>query len=273
MLSYQHAYHAGNFADVIKHLTLSHILEYMCQKEKPMFYLDTHAGRGHYDLQDKHALKTKEAATGIEALWAVRNQLPKAFKHYIEAVSTFNQDGILRYYPGSPALAMTLLRREDRLFFCERHPREYEHLHRFVKRKPRAHCVEADGFQQITALLPPPERRGLIMIDPSYEIKKEYQHVPKLLQTACHLFQTGVYCVWYPIVDQRLNNQLRRGFDVIDAKNQLRAEFHLNPETPLGMTGCGLQIINPPFVLKETLEIIFKHLLKIFNPGRSSYIL
>ncbi|PJD94288.1 MAG: 23S rRNA (adenine(2030)-N(6))-methyltransferase RlmJ [Legionella sp.] len=273
MLSYQHAYHAGGFADVIKHLALIKILDYMIQKEKPMLYLDTHSGRGQYDLRDKYALKTKEAADGIEALWSVRSQLPEEFSSYIAAIQQYNPDGQLQYYPGSPALAMQRLREQDRLYFCERHPREFEHLQAFVGRHPRAHCANEDGYQQLTALLPPPERRGLIMIDPSYEVKNEYRQVTQMVKAAHRLFETGTYCIWYPIIDKRLHAQLLRGFETLDAPKQLRAEFHLNAKTPQGMDGCGLYLINAPYVLEQQLRHIFDHLLQVLHPKRSSYVI
>ncbi len=275
MLSYQHAYHAGGFADVIKHLALVQILDYMVQKDKPLFYLDTHSGRGLYHLRDKYALKTQEAAAGIELLWSVRTQLPKEFDQYIQAIRQWNPDGQLQHYPGSPALAMHGLREQDRLYFCERHPREFEHLNAFVRQypHPRAHCANEDGYQQLNALLPPSERRGLIMIDPSYEVKNEYRQVTQMVKTAHRLFETGTYCIWYPIVDKKLHAHLLRGFEALDAPKHLRAEFHLNAKAPQGMDGCGVYMINPPFVLEQQLRVVFDHLLQVFHPKRSSYVL
>lgn len=273
MLSYQHIYHAGCFADVIKHLGLCNVLSYMTQKEKPLFYLDTHAGRGLYDLRDKEAMKNQEYLSGITALWSERAQLPAPFSNYLTALEHWNPEGDLRYYPGSPALAMQLLRSQDRLFFCEQHPREFEHLQQLTKRYPRAHCEQGDGYHELIARLPPPERRGLIMIDPSYEIKDEYRIVPKKVQAALHLFESGIFCIWYPIIDGRLHTQLLTGLAAIPNVRALRAEFHLNSKSALGMDGCGLYLYNPPFLLEQALRSAFDSLLKIFNPGRSSYVL
>lgn len=273
MLSYQHIYHAGCFADVIKHLTLCNILSYMTQKEKPIFYLDTHAGRGLYDLEDKEALKNKEYLTGITTLWSERMRLPPAFSAYFDALQHWNPDDLLHYYPGSPALAIYGLRDQDRLFLCERHPGESTYLHEIARRYDRVHCSEEDGYNALVSRVPPPERRGLIMIDPSYEIKTEYRTLPQKLLTAMRLFATGTYCVWYPIVDNKCHAQLLRGFSAIPNTQALRAEFYLNSKPALGMDACGLFIFNPPYILEQQLRTIFESLLNIFSPGRSSYVL
>ena len=273
MLSYQHGYHAGCFADVVKHLGLCSILSYITQKEKPLFYLDTHAGRGLYHLQDKQAMKNQEFLLGISALWAERSHLPEAFSTYFSAVDQWNPDGHLQYYPGSPALAITALRSQDRLFFCEKHPGELDHLLAFSKKYPRVHCSDEDGYHELLARLPPPEHRGLIMIDPSYEMKDEYRTVTKMDQAALRLFATGIYCIWYPIVDLKLRSQLVQGLSGIPGTRSLCAEFYLNSQPPVGMDGCGLFIINPPYTLESQLRTMFDCLLGIFSPGRSSYVI
>lgn len=273
MLSYQHSYHAGCFADVIKHLALCQILTYMAQKEKPIFYLDTHAGRGLYDLQAKEALKTLEHTTGIAALWAERAQLPSVCSNYISTIQDLNTDEKLRYYPGSPIIAAQLLRQQDRLFLCERHPGEFTYLHSVMADYSRVYCAQEDGYHALLARVPPPEKRGLIMIDPSYEMKQEYRNVPLALQTALRHFSNGVYCIWYPILDKKLHAQLLRGLGAVSTVPGLRAEFYLNSLSAAGMDACGLYLFNPPFSLESTLRHIFTYLLKIFNPGRSSYVL
>jgi 23S rRNA (adenine2030-N6)-methyltransferase len=273
MLSYQHSYHAGCFADVIKHIGLCTILAYATQKEKPLFYLDTHAGRGLYDLNDKHAMKNQEFLLGISALWSEKNHLPSEFTPYLNAIAHWNPDGHLRYYPGSPAFALQMLRRQDRLYLCEKHPGEFEHLQTFFKHSARVHCADTDGYKALNACLPPLEHRGVIMIDPSYEIKDEYRLVPQAIQAALRLFATGIYCVWYPIIDRKLRSQLLQGMTKVAQHRSLCAEFYLNSQPPLGMDGCGLYIINPPFTLEAQLRIQFDRLLTILNPGRSSYVL
>lgn len=271
MLSYQHSYHAGCFADVIKHISLSCILTYATQKPKPLFYLDTHAGRGLYDLQNSHALKTQEFVQGVTALWSSKDQLPSHLP-YLQALEHWNPTD-LRYYPGSPALAIRFLRPQDRLYFCEKHPGEFEHLQAFAQGHTRAHCANEDGYIALLARLPPPEHRAVIMIDPSYELKEEYRWVPQKVQAALRLFASGVYCIWYPITDRTLRTQLLQGFAQLPAHRSLCAEFFLNSQPPTGMDGCGMYIINPPYTLESELRTAFDSLLRIFNPGRSSYFI
>jgi 23S rRNA (adenine2030-N6)-methyltransferase len=273
MLSYQHGYHAGNFADVVKHFTLTRLLNYMTTKEKPMLYLETHAGRGGYDLKDKQALKTGEARQGIELLWAQRAQLPDVFSPYLDYITQVNKGPTLRYYPGSPALSIHLLRKQDRLSFSELHPGEFEHLQALPRHGKRVFYNNNNGLDQLSALLPPVERRGLIFIDPSFEIKTEYRHIPELMKAAYQRFSTGVYCIWYPLVDKKLHAQLLKGLENIGAENKLRVEFYLTGAAVAGMNGCGLWIINPPYVLQAELKLALDALRKIFNPGVSSYLI
>ncbi len=273
MLSYQHGYHAGNFADVVKHAVLSRLFQYMTQKNKPMLYLETHSGRGTYDLKGPQALKTGESIAGIETLWPQRKQLPAVFSPYLKAIQQLNIGEALRYYPGSPELAIQALRDQDRLFFSELHSGEFEFLSQLPKREKRVFYSEKDGMENLAALLPPPERRGLIFLDPSYEIKSEYRQIPLALKAAYQRFSTGVYCLWYPLVDNKLHQQLIRGLTNIGAENSLQVEFYMTGTEKPGMTGCGLWIINPPYVLPEELKLILQALRKVFNPGVSSYLM
>ena len=274
MLSYQHGYHAGNFADVVKHFTLSRLLNYLTQKDKPFFYLETHSGRGLYDLFDKQATKTGEYSGGIGALWGKRSSLPSTFSNYLEEVAKVNTRDRLRYYPGSPLLAIQALRSQDRFMCCEMHPHEFEILNQLPHRNKRGVYFEGEGLGQLKATLPPQERRGLIFIDPSYEVKTEYRLLPELLKKAYERFETGVYCVWYPLVDKKLNEKLQRGFTAIQAKSSLRVEFNLQPAfKTVGMNGCGLWIINPPYVLESELKEALTALCKLLNPGLSSFVI
>ncbi|HHF7343765.1 TPA: 23S rRNA (adenine(2030)-N(6))-methyltransferase RlmJ [Legionella feeleii] len=272
MLSYQHGYHAGNFADVVKHLTLSRLLHYMIGKEKPIFYLETHSGRGMYDLHDNQAAKTGEYLQGIHLLWEHKKQLSPMFTPYLQSIDKINQSSELRFYPGSPCLAIDFLRPQDRLFCGELHPREFEHLESLPHRGKRVFFSNEDGIANLHALLPPAERRGLIFIDPSYEVKTDYKLIPQALKSAYRRFSTGVFCLWYPIVDKRLHEQLLRGLKAIEANSSLHLEFYLTGATQSGMTGCGLWVINPPYVLAEEMKIILQQLRGFFNPGISSFI-
>ncbi|MGQ3892751.1 23S rRNA (adenine(2030)-N(6))-methyltransferase RlmJ [Legionella sp. CNM-4043-24] len=273
MLSYQHGYHAGNFADVVKHLTLSRVIDYMGQKDKPLLYLETHSGRGLYDLHDGQAGKTSEYRQGVSLLWEQRTKLPDLMTPWLSVLKNLNPKGELRYYPGSPHLALSLLRSQDRAVFAERHPREFEQLEQLPRQGRRVQFRHADGIREMQADLPPIERRALTFLDPSYEIKDEYKTIPRAIQAAFSRFSTGVYCLWYPVVDRRLRDQLVRGMMAIPTERTLRIEFYLTGAAQTGMTGCGLWLINPPHTLAAEMRIILDNLRTLFNPGVSYYLI
>lgn len=273
MLSYQHGYHAGNFADVIKHFTLTRLITYLTTKEKPIFYLETHSGRGIYDFKDSQALKTKEFLSGIALVWQQKEKLSSLFNPYLTSLRNLNPKGELRFYPGSPKIAIEHLREQDRLFCCELHPREYERLNELNDKSRRVHFSNTDGMHQLIALLPPQEKRGLIFIDPSYEMKNDYKTVPTILKKAHAQFSSGTYCLWYPLVDNHLHQQLLRGLTDIPANNKLRVEFYLTAARAPGMTGCGLWIINPPYTLAKEMKEALSFLRPLFNPPTSSFLI
>ena len=271
MLSYQHGYHAGNFADVIKHLALTRLLKYLTIKDSPLLYLETHAGKGLYDLSNRQAEKTNEYKQGIKLLWPDRESLPYLFQDYLKIISRINNGDTLRHYPGSPYTAIDLLRKQDRLYLCELHPGEYDALSEMPHFFKKVHLSHSDGIATMRSLLPPPEKRGLIFIDPSFEIKDEYKEIPKAIKNNYNRFATGVYCLWYPVVNKKLCEQLFRGMNDIGAKSALRVEFNLTHARSEGMTGCGLWIINPPYTFADEMKSIFDVLKTYFNPGVSSY--
>jgi 23S rRNA (adenine2030-N6)-methyltransferase len=273
MLSYQHGYHAGNFADVIKHIALTRLLNYLILKDKPLFYLETHAGKGLYDLKNKQAEKTQEYKQGIQLIWPNRNALPLVFQNYCTALKQINDDDALRYYPGSPYLVINTLRAEDRMYFCELHPREFESLQQIKRLNKKVHFSHTDGIHAMKAMLPPTEKRGLIFIDPSFEIKEEYKEIPLAIKEAYSRFATGVFCLWYPLVNKRLTEKLQRGMKAINAKNSVRIEFNLNTNPEEGMSGCGLWIINPPFTFIDEMHLVLNTLKTCFNCGHSTYII
>lgn len=273
MLSYQHGYHAGNFADVIKHVTLTRLLSYLIKKDKPLLYLETHSGKGQYDLRDKQAEKTGEYKQGVQLIWPDRKQLNPVFKDYFDTIKSMNPKDGLRHYPGSPYFAIQTLRMQDRLYLCELHPAEFEALDQMAHFNKKVHTSNSDGISSMKALLPPPEKRGLIFIDPSFERKEEYKEIPSAIKQAFNKFSTGVYCLWYPVVNRKLTEQLIRGMKEIEANEALRIEFNLTLAPKDGMTGCGLWIINPPFTLAAELKIVLDTLRTYFNPGVSSYII
>ncbi|MCC5793080.1 MAG: 23S rRNA (adenine(2030)-N(6))-methyltransferase RlmJ [Legionellaceae bacterium] len=270
MLSYQHAYHAGNFADVIKHLSLCLICDYLTQKDKPLFYLETHAGRGLYDLNDAMAQKTGEYKEGVALLWRERQNLPAVFSSWINAIAPYNQKH-LRYYPGSPVFAAQLLRPIDRLYCCELHPQEFAALQQVALQNRRMHIHQTDGIASMQALLPPKEKRGLIFIDPSYEIKEEYKTIPQAIDNAFQRFSTGVFCLWYPCVNPWLTEQLNTKMRKIACKNSVHVHFNLNQPNQPGMTATGLWILNPPYVLAKQLEQALSIICPYFNAGKASF--
>ena len=273
MLSYQHGYHAGNFADVLKHLTLTRILSYMKQKDKPLFYLETHAGKGQYDLKDKQSEKTGEYKEGIEYIWNNKKLLPDVYQDYMQVLNEINPNGKLRHYPGSPLLAIKNLRHQDRIYLCELHPTEFNALNKLPHFNKKVFVSNTDGIKQLKALLPPQEKRGLIFINPSYEMKDEYKNIPLAIKQAYSHFANGVYCLWYPLVNKKFTEQLHLGISDIGAKNTLKIEFYHTLAQNEGMTGCGLSIINPPFTLAEEMNTVLKTLKTYFNPDTSSYLI
>ena len=251
MLSYRHAFHAGNYADVLKHLVVSRILAYLTQKPGPLCYIDTHAGAGGYNLQSDEANKTAEYQAGIGLLWE-RDDLPEPLKAYRDLVAKFNRGDALKFYPGSPWFAQQLLREYDRLELCELHPQDFPRLQQYFAKDQRIHCRREDGYQRSLALVPPAEKRGLILIDPSYELKEDYAKVVSHIRNLHKRFATGVYALWYPLVEERrvktleaafVNSGMRR----IQLYELSRTAKHLHK----GMTGAGMIVINPPWRLKE----------------------
>ncbi|HMM44347.1 MAG TPA: 23S rRNA (adenine(2030)-N(6))-methyltransferase RlmJ [Candidatus Macondimonas sp.] len=253
MRSYRHRFHAGNAADVFKHWILMLLLEHMAQKEKPFRYIDTHAGAGGYDL---HSDAAAEWRGGIGRLWA-RPHLPPSLERLRDHVAQFNPVGRLEIYPGSPLWAQRLCRSQDEIRLFEWHPTDFGVLSAdtALGRDERVRCFEADGFAGLKALLPPPSRRALVMIDPPYERQDEYERVVKGLEMALARFASGVYALWYPELAsapaRRLPDRLERL-----AARWLRADLHFDRPRPdgLGMTGCGMFVINPPWTLAAELE-------------------
>ncbi len=264
MLSYQHAYHAGNFADVVKHITLCLICDYMKQKDKPLFYLETHSGRGKYDLSLAIAHKTAEFKTGVSPLWQNKLALPPVFDSWMSVIEKYNSDA-LNTYPGSPLFALSRLRQQDRFTFCELHPLEFKFLKQLDKNNKSIQFLFDDGVAQMNAVLPPKEKRGIIFIDPSYEIKEEYQTIPEMIKRCYKKFPTGVYCLWYPILNNQAHASLLKHINAKDFPDQLNIEFLLDPTPKSGMKGCGMLILNPPYVLKGQMDEVSNFLQRLWR--------
>ncbi|WP_028446517.1 23S rRNA (adenine(2030)-N(6))-methyltransferase RlmJ [Chitinimonas koreensis] len=255
MLSYRHAFHAGNHADVLKHYLLTRLLAHLNQKDKPYWYIDTHAGAGCYQLDQGYAAKNAEYAGGIGRLWQ-RQDLPAGLADYVAQVKALNPDGQPRLYPGSPLVALEHLRADDKLRLFELHPTDFPLLEANLAGAGRqAKLVKGDGFAGLKALLPPPPRRALTLIDPPYEQKDDYARVVASLEDALKRFATGVYAVWYPLLQRAESRQLPRELKQLPAKSWLHASLtvHRPRDDGFGMHGSGLFILNPPWLLHDEL--------------------
>lgn len=256
MLSYRHAFHAGNHADVLKHLVLMQTLAYFGRKDKPYWYIDTHAGAGIYSLESGYAAQNAEYRDGIGRLWE-RPDLPEAVAQYVELVRSFNPGGRLRFYPGSPACARPLLRDQDRMRLFELHPSDYPLLKQTFHADGRKVQVEAqDGFAGLKALLPPPPRRAVVLIDPPYEQKQDYGRVVEALKDSLQRFPTGSYLVWYPLLQRPEPRQLQERLRKLAGENWLQATLTVRQPAAdgYGMHGSGIFMLNPPWTLPALLQ-------------------
>lgn len=280
MFSYRHAFHAGNHADVLKHLTWLAILRYLGQKDTALQIVDTHAGAGQYRLDQGHARTSAESDAGILRLMtaaetaAARAQaIPHAVADYLNTVKQFNADGRVRVYPGSPWISQTLLRPQDKLKLFEVHPTDAKLLSKQVEELGKGKQIEVlrrSGFDGLKALLPPPSRRGAVLIDPSYELKTDYPAVLDCLEDALKRFPTGTYAVWYPVIARPEAHALARKLKALGTRLQrpwLQAELNVGllPEEGTaakvaqgqhhgGMRASGMHVINPPFTLAAQLR-------------------
>lgn len=265
MLSYRHAFHAGNHADVLKHIVLIELLDYYNRKDKPWTYIDTHAGAGCYALDSEHAEKTAESVGGIGRLWE-REDVPEQLAAYMKAVRQFNPHGRLLFYPGSPALAMTQARAQDRLRLFELHPTDYLSLQQtFSTEGERVQVRKADGFAGLRSLLPPPSRRAVVLIDPPYEVKDDYRHAVDTLRDAMRRFPNGTYALWYPLLARPEARLLPERLAALGADSWLDVRLAVKgaPRDGFGMFGSGLFVINPPWVLPQRLEAIMPWLADV----------
>ncbi|MDY0012359.1 MAG: 23S rRNA (adenine(2030)-N(6))-methyltransferase RlmJ [Rhodocyclaceae bacterium] len=264
MLSYRHAFHAGNHADVLKHAVLVEVLAYYNQKDKPYWYVDTHAGAGCYGLEGGYAAKNGEFLEGVGRLW---DAPPRAgvLQAYLDVVRGFNPGGALALYPGSPAVALECMREGDRMRLFELHSSDEPLLAAlFAHETARVQIRREDGFKGLIGLLPPPSRRAVVLMDPPYEVKTDYQVVVSTLAGALKRFATGTYLVWYPLLQRpearRLPEQLRR----LGMENWLQVELTVRrpARDGSGMHGSGLFVVNPPWSLPERLKEALPEMVK-----------
>jgi len=268
VLSYQHAYHAGNAADCHKHLVLVMLLKRLQEKATPLCYFDSHAGRGLYDLESAEARKTKDAAGGILRL-AASPDPPAPVREYLDLVRSHNGPDELRYYPGSAVLAQQLLRDDDRAILLELHPQEVDALKVAIGRDPRVGVHDRDCEEGLPALLPPraPIRRGVVLIDPSYEVKDEYETGVSLLGRALERFGTGVYLLWYPLLAEQRHQRLLRLLEELAPPKTLITEYRFS-DTAVGLQGSGLALVNAPWRIDEALGRAMQYVAAALDDGR-----
>ncbi|MEO6362459.1 MAG: 23S rRNA (adenine(2030)-N(6))-methyltransferase RlmJ [Caldimonas sp.] len=266
MLAYRHAFHAGNHADVLKHLVLMLVLGHMNAKPKPYRYVDTHAGAGGYSLEGRYAQKKGEYEDGIGRLWT-RADLPPVLADYVALVRRFNPDGVLKQYPGSPALAQMLLRPQDQLRAFELHPTEQKILHATLAGDRQATAYDGNGFDGLKSQLPPPSRRAAVLVDPSYEGNGDYPKVVATLRDALARFAEGVYVVWYPQVTKVEAVQLPRRLQALAPHGWLHARLTVQqPDSQgFGLAGSGVFVINPPHSLHTPLEKTLPYLVEVLG--------
>ncbi|MBD9360057.1 23S rRNA (adenine(2030)-N(6))-methyltransferase RlmJ [Methylomonas fluvii] len=271
MLSYRHGFHAGNFADVLKHSLLTLAISALKQKDKPFVYIDTHAGAGKYSFKSEFAQKTGEYQQGIAKLWDSQDPPPE-LKDYLSAVRAENTGRQLVRYPGSPQLVKRLVRAQDRLVLSELHSSDVEALQQLFAGDKQVSVSKEDGLQTLSKKLPPIQKRGLILIDPSYEMRDEYKKIVAALTTAHKHFATGIYALWYPVIDRTATENFMRQLEQSGIPRQLRIEHCIADDGPgRGMTGSGMLFINPPWQLDSQAEALLPCLNQALAGGQGRW--
>lgn len=264
MLSYRHSFHAGNPADIIKHLVLAQVLEYMTKKDKPFDYIDTHSGAGFFELAGADSQKTQEYLDGIGKLWHYQGQ-NQAILDFVELVKGMNE-GSLAFYPGSPKVAEQFLRRQDKGWFFELHPQDLALLEKNTQHKKSLRVKGEDGFKGLQGLVPPASRRACVLMDPPYEIKTDYQYAVKMIIKAHKKFSSGTYMIWYPVVDRERIDLMEQTLKESGVRNIQLFELATSADTDVhGMTASGMMIINPPWTLKKTMDEVLPELVDLLS--------
>jgi 23S rRNA (adenine2030-N6)-methyltransferase len=267
-MNYRHAFHAGNHGDVLKHIILARVLEYFKTKDKPFTYLDTHAGIGAYDLSGIEAGKTNEWQGGIGKLAEPFNADVEAlllpYRNTIAAMNT----GTLRFYPGSPELAARLLRPSDRMIFNELHPTDFETLRDNYKKNLRVRATHLDSVQSAKTELPFPSKRGVVLIDPPFEVLDDTQRTAQALSFAHRRFATGTFLIWYPVTTDEFASKFIDSMRDLNLPNMLHAQLRVKAAFERGgLTGSGMIMINPPYVLEEDLRLLMPALAERLGLG------
>ncbi len=267
MLAYRHLFHAGGFSDVFKHALLARLMLHLNKKDKPYVYLDTHAGIGLYDLQHEWALKTKEFEQGIAKVWTAEGA-PEALTPYLQSVGSVNTIGSSRYYPGSPIVARRFLRDGDRMVLAELGRDDCNALGRYFDGDRQVFVHNMDGYQALKAFLPPPERRGLVLIDSSFDRAHEFKRLTDALREAHRRWSTGIFAVWYPLMAARDVERFERQVAAIGMQKLLRLELSLFPEgSGERLRGCALLVVNPPWGFADEAREILPWLLAMLSNG------
>jgi 23S rRNA (adenine2030-N6)-methyltransferase len=274
-MNYRHAFHAGGFADVIKHIVLVRMLTYLQEKQVPFRVIDSHAGAGVYDLTSDEARRGGEWLTGIARIMQARFSETTAplIKPYLDIVRAFNPDRELTTYPGSPLIARALLRPQDRLTACEVEPKARKRLIDALRRDTQARVVDLDGWLALPAFVPPNERRGLVLVDPPFEAKDEFERLGAGFEQAFAKWPTGSYVLWYPVKSRRAADSLARHVAMVAGASRppgkcLRLEFSVAPQAAgTGLASAGLLIVNPPWTLAGELKAILPELEKPLGQG------
>jgi 23S rRNA (adenine2030-N6)-methyltransferase len=276
-MNYQHAFHAGNFADVHKHVVLTLILQHLRSKPAAFCVIDTHAGAGRYDLLGPEAARAGEWRNGIARVFPVRQSRADAaggareqLAPYLDIIASLNPGGELRLYPGSPLIVKALLRPQDRLIACELEPRAAGSLQTALRGEARAKVLPLDGWVGLNANVPPKERRGLVLIDPPYEKTDDFDRLSGAFARAHRKWPTGLYLLWYPIKTREAADALARRLRRSGMAKIMRCELLVGePRADAGLVGSGLILANPPYPLESELEVVLPILTRLFGPGGS----
>jgi 23S rRNA (adenine2030-N6)-methyltransferase len=269
-MNYRHAFHAGNHADVLKHVVLMMLVEHLRKKAAPFFYLDTHAGGGVYDLSLGESQRSGEYKHGIGRLLEFPEAaLPPEVAAYVRLVKACAGTGrsAITAYPGSPTIVATLRRTTDRMVLAETHAREAQSLRAALGRQKLVSILDTDGYDAVKAQLPPRENRGLVLIDPPFESDAEFDRILRALETGYQRWPSGTFCLWYPLTERAAPLRFRRNFEAAGIRKVLDATLSVMPDdTPVGMRGSGLVIVNPPWLLDERLLELLPDLHRLLVP-------
>ncbi|WP_108659862.1 23S rRNA (adenine(2030)-N(6))-methyltransferase RlmJ [Acuticoccus kandeliae] len=271
-MNYRHIYHAGNFADVLKHAVLVRLLDYLKRKDKAFRVIDTHAGIGLYDLSSDEAMKTGEWREGIGRLVDAPLEADAAalLAPYLAAVAAFNPDGGVTNYPGSPLLVRALLRPQDRLSAIELHPEDYRELAGRFAGDHQVRVTHLDGWLALGAHVPPKERRGIVLVDPPFEERGEYERMVERFAVAYRRFPTGTYCLWYPLKEGAPIGRFHASLAALDIPAILAAELNVRGPATTGLTGSGLILVNPPYMLADELSVLLPALTERLAQDKSA---